>query len=250
MQITSQRVRSLYSPAIIVAWVWDGPGAFSKWPINFPTFHTLWVASLIQHRPLCHFDFYGACAYLALVPPPNLVPKWGEEFSQSNYLAGFWHQWVPYPLIFPALCALSLRTSPLLPSWPVGRTPQSLDRLSIGNNLRENSNSYSYPNNKLLQRKETFFLSFPKDMLREGGREGEREGEKHQLVASHTPPEWGPNPQPRHVPWPRNRSHDPSVYRMSIPTSSFHLQGAFPNFFLPHLFILSKLFQSCSILWE
>ena len=158
MQITSQRVRSLYSPAIILAWVWDGPGAFSKWPINFPTFHTLWVASLIQHRPLCHFDFYGACAYLALVPPPNLVPKWGEEFSLSNYLAGFWHQWVPYPLIFPALCALSLRTSPLLPSWPVGRTPQSLDRLSIGNNLRENSNSYSYPNNKLLQRKETFFF--------------------------------------------------------------------------------------------
>ena len=35
------------------------------------------------------------------------------------------------------------------------------------------------------------------------GREGEREGEKHQCIVtylSHTP-NWGPGPQPRHVPW-------------------------------------------------
>ena len=40
------------------------------------------------------------------------------------------------------------------------------------------------------------------------GREKERETninvwEKHQLVASCTHPDWGPGPQPRHVPWPR-----------------------------------------------
>ena len=37
------------------------------------------------------------------------------------------------------------------------------------------------------------------------GRERERErkidvGEKHQSLASHTPPNWGPGRQPRHVP--------------------------------------------------
>ena len=43
--------------------------------------------------------------------------------------------------------------------------------------------------------------------FRERGREGEREGEKHQcVVASHTPPNWGPGPQPRHVPcWELNQ---------------------------------------------
>ena len=34
-----------------------------------------------------------------------------------------------------------------------------------------------------------------------GGREGGREGEKHHcVVASPTPPNWGPGPQPTHVP--------------------------------------------------
>ena len=38
-------------------------------------------------------------------------------------------------------------------------------------------------------------------IFRERGREGERAGEKHQrVVASHTPPYWGPGPQPRLVP--------------------------------------------------
>ena len=37
---------------------------------------------------------------------------------------------------------------------------------------------------------------------RERGREEEKEGEKHQcVVASHMAPNWGPRPQPRHVPW-------------------------------------------------
>ena len=31
--------------------------------------------------------------------------------------------------------------------------------------------------------------------------DGEREGKKHQSIASHAPPTWGPGPQPRHVPW-------------------------------------------------
>ena len=41
-----------------------------------------------------------------------------------------------------------------------------------------------------------FFKDF---VFRERGREGE-EGGKCRLVASHTCPNWGPNPQPRHVP--------------------------------------------------
>ena len=31
----------LRSSGIILAWVWDGPGAFAKEPINFPSFHGL-----------------------------------------------------------------------------------------------------------------------------------------------------------------------------------------------------------------
>ena len=33
----------LCSPWIMLAWTWDRPGAFSKWPINFPNFHVLWM---------------------------------------------------------------------------------------------------------------------------------------------------------------------------------------------------------------
>ena len=48
-----------------------------------------------------------------------------------------------------------------------------------------------------------YFLSFPWDMLSDfrGGREGERGGQKHQSVAFHMRPYWGPNPPPRHVHW-------------------------------------------------
>ena len=53
-----------------------------------------------------------------------------------------------------------------------------------------------------------YFFSFKFPLLileREEGREKERERnidvrEKHQLVAPCTHPDWGPNPQPRHVP--------------------------------------------------
>ena len=38
-------------------------------------------------------------------------------------------------------------------------------------------------------------------IFRQREREGEREGEKHQcVVAPYTPPNWGPGPQPRHMP--------------------------------------------------
>ena len=46
------------------------------------------------------------------------------------------------------------------------------------------------------------FLRLYLFIFRQKGREGEREGEKHLcVVASHTPPYWGPGLQPRHVPW-------------------------------------------------
>ena len=52
-----------------------------------------------------------------------------------------------------------------------------------------------------------YFLRIYLFSFRERGREGEREGEKHRCVRdtwisclSHNP-NWGPGPQPRHVPW-------------------------------------------------
>ena len=52
-----------------------------------------------------------------------------------------------------------------------------------------------------------FFLIFYLFTFSKRGREGEREGEKHQCerdtsigYLSHNP-NWGPSPQPRHVPW-------------------------------------------------
>ena len=50
------------------------------------------------------------------------------------------------------------------------------------------------------------FLPLLEDMFRERGREGEREGEKHRcerdtLIGSCTHSDWGPNLQPRYVPW-------------------------------------------------
>ena len=53
-----------------------------------------------------------------------------------------------------------------------------------------------------------FFNSSPEDMVdfREGkgGREWESniDAEKHRSVASPISPDWGPNLQPRHIPWP------------------------------------------------
>ena len=43
-----------------------------------------------------------------------------------------------------------------------------------------------------------FSLRFSLSTFREKEREGERVGEKHQCVRSHL--NWGPGPQPRHVP--------------------------------------------------
>lgn len=37
--------RGLFSPGIILAWVCDGPGAFSKWAINFPSFWGLLICA-------------------------------------------------------------------------------------------------------------------------------------------------------------------------------------------------------------
>ena len=50
------------------------------------------------------------------------------------------------------------------------------------------------------------FLRFYLFTFRQNRRMGEREGEKHhcekhQSVASHMHPDWGPNPQSRHGPW-------------------------------------------------
>ena len=45
-----------------------------------------------------------------------------------------------------------------------------------------------------------FFKRFYLCIFREREKEGENEAEKHLLVASCMCPDWGVNPQPRHVP--------------------------------------------------
>ena len=69
-----------------------------------------------------------------------------------------------------------------------------------------------------------YFIPFLKNKIfylltfREKGWEGEREGEKHQHVRytsigclSHTP-NWGPDPQPRHGPWPGIKLAKPETF--------------------------------------
>ena len=51
-----------------------------------------------------------------------------------------------------------------------------------------------------LSRAAYFFFFFKDFIFRKRGREGEREGEKHQYVVASCAPNWGPGPQPRHVP--------------------------------------------------
>ena len=58
-----------------------------------------------------------------------------------------------------------------------------------------------------------FFFSREKG----GGREGEKEQEKHLLAASRMCPDWGLNPQPRHLPWP------------GIELATFHFVGWCPT---------------------
>ena len=97
---------------------------------------------------------------------------------------------------------------------------------------------------------------------KEGEREGGREGEKHQLVASHMRPDWGPNKQSWYVPWP---GIEPSTFwcmgqhsnqlshtgQGSILYDSFKIGKLFPtlklwgrgkthlfSFFLPFFFFL------------
>ena len=123
-------------PGIVLSWVWDGPGAFSRWQMNFPNFHMLQVSpppnqSLISpgwnDRPfwssnfLSHFVFYGSCARLPLVPPPIWCGKWGRA--------------CPHPIILLAFCIWDLSTDissfllvqckslTLLLSCPMGDTP-------------------------------------------------------------------------------------------------------------------------------
>ena len=42
-ECASKHMQLLYSLGIILAWVWEGPGGFSKEPNNFPSFHRLLI---------------------------------------------------------------------------------------------------------------------------------------------------------------------------------------------------------------
>ena len=56
----------------------------------------------------------------------------------------------------------------------------------------------------ILLKQNFFFLRFYLFTFRKRGRKGEREGEQHRCInwlpLSHAP-NWGPGPQPRHMPW-------------------------------------------------
>ena len=73
-----------------------------------------------------------------------------------------------------------------------------------------------------------FFLRFY--LFRERKREGERKGEKHGSVASHTCPNQGPGPQPRHVPWPGIQL---MTFHFAVwqPTNWAMLARAYPSLF-------------------
>ena len=74
-------------------------GGSTSQPISsFPRLD--WQASLVQHLPLCHFDFHGTCACLPLSQPQSDTRERGEELSFF------------YPIILPAFCAFSIRISP------------------------------------------------------------------------------------------------------------------------------------------
>ena len=64
----SERKRvSLCSSEIILAWVWDGLGAFSKEPFNFPSFHGL----LIGLHPRTRLTGLFGQALLPVHPQPS-----------------------------------------------------------------------------------------------------------------------------------------------------------------------------------
>ena len=72
--------------------------------------------------------------------------------------------------------------------------------------------------------------------FRERGREGAREGEKHQCARetsigchSHAA-SWGPDPQPRHVPWLRIGTGNLSVHRPALIPLSHTSQDYLPIF--------------------
>ena len=95
----SQRV-PFCSAGIILAWVWDGPGAFSKWTFNFPN--------------LC---------VLCVGPPPNqslLCPDWTEGLFGPAPPPGPW--WLP-------LCRCP--PSPA-PTWPSGMGDSGEDVNPLG----------------------------------------------------------------------------------------------------------------------
>ena len=105
VQVRSQSMGGrefLCPPQCTLVWLSDGPGAFSKWPINFPNFYALWVGGRTSNKyqfpsgprpitlfglasPLWHVDLYSACAYLPLLPPP--ICYWtggGKVLSQCQ----------------------------------------------------------------------------------------------------------------------------------------------------------------------
>ena len=121
----------LFSPGMVLAWVWGRLGAFSKQPINLPNFPVLWVhlstnsffpqarqASLVPHLPLHHFYL---CVPVLAFPGsyPQFGTKVGEGLFKSNFLACF-------------LCVQS-KNLPLLQSWPMGEASQRPDCLFQGN---------------------------------------------------------------------------------------------------------------------
>ena len=68
-----EREKENQSFFIILIWAWDGPNAFSKWPINFPGFCGLWLGP----HPLVRLT--GLCGPAPpSVTPNNLVPEWGK----------------------------------------------------------------------------------------------------------------------------------------------------------------------------
>ena len=104
-------------------------GGSTSQPI--PSFSRLnWQASLIQHLPLCHFDFHGTCACLPLIPYPIWHQKWKRGlFFLFNYLTSFSHVG-PIHWCFQ-LCTLSVKSSPChhLGQW--GRLPHSPDYVPV-----------------------------------------------------------------------------------------------------------------------
>ena len=59
----------LRSPGIILGWVWDGPGTFSKEPIGFPSFCRPWIG---LHPLVRQIGLYGP----APLPAPPTIRRW------------------------------------------------------------------------------------------------------------------------------------------------------------------------------